>query len=122
MLEPLQPYDKSLIESTLVEIANRRSVSYQVQDLKCVSCGRVKSSNTMPYCACSGKFIGTHSIADFNKQYARSRSLFDCVLIALCCRMLALESIARFHQFQWLHETISWIRHGVSAERYIGKE
>jgi DNA polymerase epsilon subunit 1 len=45
------------IEAQLVEMLQRRSLAYQLQDLVCGKCGEVKADNTQLICStCSGKF------------------------------------------------------------------
>jgi len=67
-----QAYDKDEIESTLVDIVQHRVATYQVRDLICVNCKKVKvgflclvvlvdanleqDSNMAEYCSCAGSF------------------------------------------------------------------
>jgi len=48
--------NKGHIERRLVDLLNRRIVSYQLQDLKCVKCKMVKNSLVSRYCECTGMF------------------------------------------------------------------
>jgi hypothetical protein len=81
-----------VIESTLVEFIERRAVAYQVQDLQCVTCGKVKATNMAKYCPCSGQFVNT-----------TSPKSFDTLL-------RTFSNIAVYHQFGWLRETVDFIR------------
>jgi len=87
-----QPYDRFLIEKQLVDIVNRRSVAYQVQDLRCSKCGKVQTDNMSPHCACTGRYECVQTGAEFDK------------------RMQAFASIAEHHKFDWLKEAVAWIR------------
>lgn len=61
-----QPYDLGVIESMLVEFVQRRAVAYQVQDLQCATCGKIKVTNMAKYCPCSGHFVNTISPQAFD--------------------------------------------------------
>lgn len=86
------PYDKMAIESELVRLVNRKSVSFQVQDLVCSTCGSVKQGNLNSYCPCSGKF----KAFDQNdaKQFKQDMRCFG--------------NIAEYHKFRWLKQTVQW--------------
>jgi len=87
-----QPYDLGVIEAMLVEFVIQRSVAYQVQDLKCAACGKVKVTNMAKYCPCSGQYINTTSQREFDRL------------------MRTFSNIGVYHQFNWLLETINFIR------------
>jgi len=87
-----QQYDKTMVELALVELCNRRSVSYQLQDLACSSCGRQKISNLGSFCQCSG----TYQVETDPKSFDLSMQCF--------------ANIAKFHNFPWLAETVRFIR------------
>lgn len=86
-----QPYDRGLIESELVRIVSRRSVSYQVQDLMCKACGKVKREDMSTHCPCSNVFLHDVKPADFQKS------------------LKCFKNIAQFHGFEWLNETVDWM-------------
>lgn len=48
--------NKSDIEHRLLDLVNRRLISYQMQDLKCKQCKMVKNSVVSKYCDCTGAF------------------------------------------------------------------
>lgn len=47
------------IEKRLLDMVNRRLISYQMQDLKCKQCNMVKNSIVSQYCECTGAYIET---------------------------------------------------------------
>jgi len=87
-----QPYDLGVVEWMLVEYVQRRAVAYQVQDLQCATCGKVKQSNMQRFCPCSGHFVNTVSPQQFDAQ------------------MRVFANIAVYHGFEWLKETITFVR------------
>ena len=60
------PYDLGVIEAMLVEFVERRAVAYQVQDLQCATCGKIKVTNMAKYCPCSGQYVNTISPQAFD--------------------------------------------------------
>jgi DNA polymerase epsilon subunit 1 len=87
-----QPYDLGVIEWMLVEYVQRRAVAYQVQDLACATCGKIKQSNMAKFCPCSGHFVNSFSPQQFDAS------------------MRTFANIAVYHNFAWLLETITFIR------------
>jgi DNA polymerase epsilon subunit 1 len=80
-------YDKDAVEERLVEVVRKRSLSYQIQDLKCTKCRMVKADNLSDVCTtCSGKFVCRTPETDFKAD------LRIFYLIAKC------------HSFHWLEE------------------
>ena len=62
-------YHKPSIESTLVEILQKKTLSFQMQDLVCEKCKQVKLENMSDICSnCSGKFTNKVSESDFKKR------------------------------------------------------
>ena len=51
--------NKFTIERRLLDLANRRLVSYQLQDLKCKQCKMVRNSCVAKYCECTGAYLQT---------------------------------------------------------------
>eukprot|EP01117_Protostelium_nocturnum_P018117 TRINITY_DN7510_c0_g1_i3.p1 TRINITY_DN7510_c0_g1~~TRINITY_DN7510_c0_g1_i3.p1 ORF type:complete len:2083 (+),score=451.15 TRINITY_DN7510_c0_g1_i3:185-6433(+) len=80
-------YHKPDIESRLVEILQKKSVSYQIQDLVCQKCRQVKAENISNSCSqCAGKLVCKSSFEDLEKI------------------LIAFSNIAKHHQFEWLQE------------------
>lgn len=48
----------------MIDIALRKIMSYNLQDLKCIRCKEIKRENLNLYCPCSGKFDGLISAND----------------------------------------------------------
>lgn len=86
------PYDLRQIELDLLRTAQKLFTSYQVQDLVCKKCKLVKRENMTSHCGCSG--------SPFSMSVDRS---------LLRKQLFALQSVAEFHRFEFLHETISWM-------------
>lgn len=85
-------YDMRQIELDLMRSAQRLYTAYQVQDLVCKRCNMVKRENMSTHCSCSGaRFELSVDKESFRRQ------------------MYALKSIAKFHRFDFLYETVSWM-------------
>lgn len=86
-----QPYNKPSIEAKLIEILQKKSLSYQQQDLVCEKCHQVKVENMSELCpSCCGKFV-CH--AQTSEQFHKFLKVF--------------HDIAEFHKFEWLAETLA---------------
>jgi len=84
-------YNKDLLEETLVEILEKKSIAYQLQDLKCLKCGMVKFDRIKKLCSCSGKFA-----------LGQSRTEFLTLV-------RTLRNLSVFHDLPFLHDMASWI-------------
>lgn len=85
-------YDMRQIELDLLRSAQRVYTAYQVQDLVCKKCNMVKRENMTTHCSCSGaRFDLSLSQETLQKQ------------------LYALKSVAQFHKFEFLLETVSWM-------------
>eukprot|EP01111_Echinosteliopsis_oligospora_P019288 TRINITY_DN9263_c0_g1_i1.p1 TRINITY_DN9263_c0_g1~~TRINITY_DN9263_c0_g1_i1.p1 ORF type:complete len:245 (+),score=36.77 TRINITY_DN9263_c0_g1_i1:68-736(+) len=83
------PYNKNIIESNLVDIVQKKSLSYQLQDLVCSKCRSVKAENMGNMCAkCSGNWI----CKDSSDHFKRSLYVF--------------QNVANYHKFHWLLEVV----------------
>jgi DNA polymerase epsilon subunit 1 len=64
------PYNKSVIEASLVEIVQRHTMSYQLQDLICTKCQLVKPDNLSETCSsCSGSYVTKESESLFCSRF-----------------------------------------------------
>jgi len=82
-------YNKSSIEKRLIDIFQRTSLAYQLQDLQCEKCSLVKEDNASLYCkSCSGKYVCTISQDSLKSSFAR------------------FKLIAKTHKFDWLEEIV----------------
>lgn len=85
-------YNLKQIELDLVRVAQKMYTSYQVQDIFCQKCRMVKRENMMTHCSCSG--------APFQLSIKRE---------TLHKKFFALKSVAEFHRFELLDETVGWM-------------
>jgi DNA polymerase epsilon subunit 1 len=69
--------NRGLVERRLIELMNRRVVSYQLQDLKCIKCKMVKNSLVSPYCECTGLYSQT--IGYEQPEKLRNQNLLNSV-------------------------------------------
>ncbi|XP_059166217.1 DNA polymerase epsilon catalytic subunit A-like [Physella acuta] len=84
-------YDSSEIEQTLVDVLQRKSMAYVLQDLSCKKCKGVKDTNMTLHCKCAGDFKATYDIQDFIRQ------------------VITLRGIARHYKMTLLEEMIDWV-------------
>lgn len=82
------PYGRDMIEARLVDLVQRASAAYQLQDLVCTKCHAVKPDNLSRYCVCSG-----------NYECEQSRSSFLGTL-------QPFANVAQYYKLEWLQETI----------------
>lgn len=52
-------YDRKAIERSMIDVVKRMELAFQVQDLKCTKCKRIKVDNLNQYCQCSGSVAWT---------------------------------------------------------------
>ncbi|KNA12254.1 hypothetical protein SOVF_127620 [Spinacia oleracea] len=86
-----QPYDKEIMENSLLQIVRQRERLYHLQDLVCVKCHMVKDSHLTEQCKCAGAFKCLEDASEFHKK------------------MQVFYRIAEQQNFQLLRECISWI-------------
>lgn len=82
------PHGRDGIEHRLVKLVQTASAMYQLQDLVCTRCSKVKSDLMSQYCRCSGTFKPEHTPEMFAKS------------------LLPFRSIAKYYAFDWLAETV----------------
>ncbi|KAG0248938.1 DNA polymerase epsilon catalytic subunit [Mortierella polycephala] len=85
-----EEYDRDAIEESMVAIVERLVDQYQMQDLKCVKCRRVKADHLGEWCECSGRFV---------TMLGRNEHLR---------KMRVFENIAEFYDLALLKEIIGW--------------
>ncbi|MED6175850.1 hypothetical protein PIB30_082172 [Stylosanthes scabra] len=86
-----QPYDREVMENTLVQIARQRERLYHLNDLVCLRCNQVKAAHLSEQCACAGSFRCKEDVTEFRSK------------------MQVFFNIALRHKFQLLQECTSWI-------------
>ncbi|XP_052824360.1 DNA polymerase epsilon catalytic subunit A-like [Octopus bimaculoides] len=84
-------YDTAEIEHSLVEVINRKSLAYTLQDTRCVKCKLIKNNNMQNYCSCASSF-----------ENVISRDAF-------LSTMKTFYGIAQHYNMQLLLETVTWI-------------
>lgn len=83
-----KPFSRVVLEELLVKQLHRELARFQLQDLKCSRCHRIREDNMAVTCPCSGEYLETVSsdhmvnIVDVYNQVARFYSM-DLVLDAL---------------------------------------
>ncbi|KAG0320031.1 DNA polymerase epsilon catalytic subunit [Dissophora globulifera] len=85
-----EEYDREAIEESIVTIVERMVDQYQMQDLRCVKCRRVKADHLGQWCECSGRFVTTLGRADYLRK------------------MRVFENIADFYGLPLLREVVAW--------------
>ncbi|KAG0052419.1 DNA polymerase epsilon catalytic subunit [Gryganskiella cystojenkinii] len=86
-----EEYDRDAIEESMVAIVERMVDQYQMQDLKCVKCRRVKADHLGEWCECSGRFVTVMGRNDYLRK------------------MRVFENIAEFYGLVLLKEVVTWI-------------
>lgn len=86
------PYDRGVVEATLVQRVEERAVAYAVQDVACAKCGTIKAENAVRTCSvCASFALRTHDITPD----------------AMRTFLLTYLVVARFHGLVWLEHTVS---------------
>ena len=86
-----EEYDREAIEESMVAIVERMVDQYQMQDLKCIKCRRVKADHLGEWCECSGRFVTVLGRNEYLKK------------------MRVFENIAEFYGLVLLKEIVTWI-------------
>lgn len=84
-------YDMDFLETQLIDMVQKQSMAFVLQDLKCVKCRGVKATNMSRYCTCAGNFAYTAPIDDF----------FD--------KLKTFRNVASHYKLTLLEETVNWI-------------
>lgn len=85
------PYDKDQVEAMLLQHARGRAQGAILQDLFCKRCRRIKTSHLADKCRCGGFFAFRDPVA---KQREQAK---------------VFRSIAKFHGFRVLEDTVEWM-------------
>ncbi|KAA8544223.1 hypothetical protein F0562_022235 [Nyssa sinensis] len=86
-----QPYDREVMENSLLQIVRQRERLYHLQDLVCLKCNQIKAAHLAEHCACAGSFRCKEDVSEF------------------CNKMQVFLNIALHQKFQLLQECTSWI-------------
>ena len=92
------PYDRSLIELTLVENMQRLSLKYQLQDLRCSKTKEVKQNQ-----------MGLYSVL---------ASKLECEVPAeqVTMQVNTMRTIADYRDFPWLRESVDFLLQAAPVE------
>ncbi|XP_075520013.1 DNA polymerase epsilon catalytic subunit A-like isoform X2 [Primulina tabacum] len=86
-----QPYDREVLENSLLQILRQRERLYHLQDLVCLKCSHIKAAHLAEYCTCAGSFTCKEESSEFHRK------------------MQVFWNVANDQKFQLLQECISWI-------------
>ncbi|KAG8816446.1 DNA polymerase epsilon catalytic subunit [Serendipita sp. 399] len=81
-------YDRRAIERSMIDVVKRMELAFQVQDLRCSKCKRIKADNLSLHCTCSGPVMWTVAKAD------NRRKLRTIVNVASVHNLAMLKSYA----------------------------
>lgn len=79
----------------MIDAIQRRTVSYQLQDLRCARCKQIKSDNLRVNCECSGDYVTSESKTD------------------LLRRLQVTGNVAEFHDLDILAGVIEFTRQSI---------
>jgi DNA polymerase epsilon subunit 1 len=94
--------NKLNIERRLLDLTNRRLISYQMQDLKCKQCHMVKNSIVSKYCDCTGAYLQT--IGNQQPDKLRNQNLLN-QMTDIKLFMQLIRNFASYHNFTILKDT-----------------
>jgi hypothetical protein len=98
--------NKFNIEKRLLDMANRRLISYQMQDLKCKQCKMVRNSTVSKYCECTGAYIQT--VGNVAPEKLRNSNLLN-QMTDIKVFMSLLRNFATYHQLSLLRDSTEQI-------------
>lgn len=83
-------YENYDIEMRIIDVVQRKIMTYNLQDLTCIRCKQVKRDNIAEYCSCAGSF---DTLINPNEM----KQLF-----------VTFKDIATKHNMELLLETVEW--------------
>lgn len=60
-------YDNEEIEMRIIDVVQRKLMSYVLQDLRCTRCNEIKRENLAQFCTCAGDFVPLISAKDIDQ-------------------------------------------------------
>jgi len=84
-------YDNEEIEMRIIDVVQRKMMSYVLQDLRCMRCNEIKRENLSEYCECAGDFVPLISAKEI-------KSL-----------MHIFSKVADYHKLTLLQETVQQV-------------
>lgn len=85
------PYDREMMENSLLQILRQRERLYHLQDLVCSKCRMMKDRHLTELCKCAGPFKCLEDPSEFRRK------------------MQVFYKIAVQQNFELLKECVSWI-------------
>ncbi|XP_068619039.1 DNA polymerase epsilon catalytic subunit 1 [Battus philenor] len=82
------PYDNQELEWRLIEILNRRAMTYTLQDLVCTRCHQVKRENLAVVCDCAGDFALMVSQKEIQSQLITFKSIAEYYKMPLLLELI----------------------------------
>ncbi|KAK9501199.1 hypothetical protein O3M35_002270 [Rhynocoris fuscipes] len=68
-------YNNNELEALLLDMVNRKSMGYTLQDLQCTRCLQIKMENMAQHCTCGGKFQTLINRKEFGKYLKTFRGI-----------------------------------------------
>lgn len=84
-------YDNEEIEIRLLDVIQRKIMSYTLQDLRCERCKQIKRENIAEFCPCGGSFVNLISTDEIKR-------ILDTFM-----------QVADDHKMELLKENVCWI-------------
>lgn len=81
-------YDNEEIEMRMIDVLQRKLMSYVLQDLRCARCNEIKRENLAEFCSCAGNFLPLIS----GKEIETLLNTFN--------------QVAGYHKMQLLQQTV----------------
>lgn len=63
-------YNKLVVEEVLIQQVHKLLTQYQVQDLRCLRCKKIREDDMSMYCPCSGEWVETLPRSEIQKKIA----------------------------------------------------
>ncbi|XP_067618241.1 DNA polymerase epsilon catalytic subunit 1 [Eurosta solidaginis] len=84
-------YENEEIEMRIIDVVQRKIMSYVLQDLRCLRCNEIKRENLAEYCPCAGEFVPLISGTEIKRL------------------LQTFKRVAEYHKMQLLQETVEQI-------------
>ncbi|XP_005182541.1 DNA polymerase epsilon catalytic subunit 1 [Musca domestica] len=84
-------YDNEEIEMRIIDVVQRKLMSYVLQDLRCSRCNEIKRENLAQFCTCAGDFVPLISGKEIDHL------------------LRTFQNVADYHKMELLHETVQQI-------------
>lgn len=85
------PYDNQELEWRLVEIMNRRTMAFMLQDLICTRCHEVKRDNMTTVCECAGAFALMVTTKEIHTQLTTFKTIAEYYKMPLLLELIGFH-------------------------------